>query len=156
MPPPFASKGVPRRFPKGERKALWSPPQRRNPAKQRKARKPPSLPSTRNLFLVRGFVRLRADEVLSPRGKVPKGRHRLRIRQRRIRRSQSDLAFAKRKPTLGGQGVHAAWPPPVPPLLSNSAPLASQGRAPLVLLRTWEGRCRLRRSRSLPRCVGAG
>ena len=39
-----------------------------------KARKPPSLPSTRNLFLVRGFVRLRADEVLSPRGKVPKGR----------------------------------------------------------------------------------
>ena len=72
--PPFASKGVPRRFPKGERKALWSPPQRRNPAKQRKARKPPPLPSTRNPFLVRGFVRLRADEVLSPRGKVPKGR----------------------------------------------------------------------------------
>ncbi len=72
--PPFASKGVPRRFPKGERKALWPPPQRRNPAKQRKARKPPSLPSTRNPFLVRGFVRLRADEVLSPRGKVPKGR----------------------------------------------------------------------------------
>ena len=32
------------------------------------------LPSTRNLFLVRGFVRLRADEVLSLRGKVPKGR----------------------------------------------------------------------------------
>ena len=30
--------------------------------------------STRNLFLVGGFVRLRADEVLSPRGKVPKGR----------------------------------------------------------------------------------
>ena len=32
------------------------------------------LPSTRNLFLVGGFARLRADEVLSPRGKVPKGR----------------------------------------------------------------------------------
>ena len=32
------------------------------------------MPSIRNLFLVRGFVRLRADEVLSPRGKVPKGR----------------------------------------------------------------------------------
>ena len=32
------------------------------------------LPFTRNLFLVGGFVRLRADEVLSPRGKVPKGR----------------------------------------------------------------------------------
>ena len=32
------------------------------------------MPSTRNLFLVGGFVRLRADEVLSPRGKVPKGR----------------------------------------------------------------------------------
>ena len=80
---------------------------------------------------MRGFVRLRADEVLSPRGKVPKGCHRLRIRQRRIRRSQSDLAFAKRKPTLGGQRVHVAWPPPVPPLLRNNAPLASQGRAQL-------------------------
>ena len=33
-----------------------------------------SLPSISNLFLVGGFVRLRADEVLSPRGKVPKGR----------------------------------------------------------------------------------
>ena len=32
------------------------------------------LPFTRNVFLVRGFSRLRADEVLSPRGKVPKGR----------------------------------------------------------------------------------
>ena len=31
----------------------------------------------------------------------------------------------------GGQRVHAAWPPPVPPLLSTSAPLASQGRAQL-------------------------
>ena len=121
-----------RRFPKGDRKALWSPPQRRNLLRNRKKIvKPFSLPPTRNLFLVGGFVRLRADEVLSPRGKVPKGRHRLRIRQRRIRRSQSDLAFAKRKPTLGGQRVHAAWPPPVPPLLSYSAPLASQGRAQL-------------------------
>ena len=32
------------------------------------------MPSIRNLFLVEGFARLRADEVLSPRGKVPKGR----------------------------------------------------------------------------------
>ena len=39
-----------------------------------KARRLFSLLSTRNLFLVRGFARLRADEVLSPRGKVPKGR----------------------------------------------------------------------------------
>ena len=31
----------------------------------------------------------------------------------------------------GGQRVHVAWPPPVPPLLSYSAPLASQGRAQL-------------------------
>ena len=31
----------------------------------------------------------------------------------------------------GGQRVHAAWPPPDPPLLSYSAPLASQGRAQL-------------------------
>ena len=121
-----------RRFPKGDRKALWSPPQRRNPLRniKKKVRSFPLSP-TRNLFLVGGFARLRADEVLSPRGKVPKGRRRLRIRQRRIRRSQSDLAFAKRNPTLGGQRVHAAWPPPDPPLLSYSAPLASQGRAQL-------------------------
>ena len=33
----------------------------------------------------------------------------------------------------GGQRVHVAWPPPVPPLLSYSAPLASQGRAQLGL-----------------------
>ena len=31
----------------------------------------------------------------------------------------------------GGQRVHVSWPPPDPPLLSNSAPLASQGRAQL-------------------------
>ncbi len=31
----------------------------------------------------------------------------------------------------GGQRVHVSWPPPVPPLLSYSAPLASQGRAQL-------------------------
>ena len=43
-------------------------------AKQRKARKVFPLPSTRDQFLVGGFARLRADEVLSPRGKVPKGR----------------------------------------------------------------------------------
>ena len=101
---PSASTGGRRRFPKGDRKALWSPPQRRNPAKQRKARKPPSLPSTRNPFLVRGFVRLRADEVLSITGKYPKG-------------------------AGGGQRVHGTWPPPDPPLLSYSVPLASQGRA---------------------------
>ena len=53
---------------------------------------------------MRGFVRLRADEVLSITGKYPKG-------------------------AGGGQRVHVSWPPPDPPLLSNSAPLASQGRA---------------------------
>ena len=43
----------------------------------------------------------------------------------------------------GGQRVHVAWPPPVPPLLSYSAPLASQGRAQLGYVRPWEGHCRL-------------
>ena len=42
-------------------------------AKQRKARKVFPLPSTRSQFLVGGFVRLRADEVLSHTGKYPKG-----------------------------------------------------------------------------------
>ena len=64
------------------------------------------LPSTRNQFLVGGFVRLRADEVLSITGKYPKG-------------------------AGGGQRVHGTWPPPDPPLLRNNAPLASQGRAQL-------------------------
>ena len=96
-----------RRFPKGDRKALWSPPQRRNPLRNREKQGSSfSLPSTRNLFLVRGFVRLRADEVLSHTGKYPKG-------------------------AGGGQRVHGTWPPPDPPLLSYSAPLASQGRAQL-------------------------
>ena len=76
--------------------------------KTEEVRKGFSLPSTRNLFLVGGFVRLRADEVLSITGKYPKG-------------------------AGGGQRVHAAWPPPDPPLLSGSAPLASQGRAQLGL-----------------------
>ena len=97
-----------RRFPKGDRKALWSPPQRRNLLRNRKKKSSFPLPSTRNLFLVGGFVRLRADEVLSITGKYPKG-------------------------AGGGQRVHAAWPPPDPPLLSSSAPLASQGRAQLGL-----------------------
>ena len=43
-------------------------------AKQKKKVSSFPLPPTGNLFLVGGFVRLRADEVLSPRGKVPKGR----------------------------------------------------------------------------------
>ena len=74
--------------------------------KQENTRKALSLPFTRNLLLVRGFVRLRADEVLSHTGKYPKG-------------------------AGGGQRVHVSWPPPDPPLLRNSAPLASQGRAQL-------------------------
>ena len=74
--------------------------------KRENTRKALSLPFIRNLFLVRGFVRLRADEVLSITGKYPKG-------------------------AGGGQRVHVSWPPPDPPLLRNSAPLASQGRAQL-------------------------
>ena len=64
----------PRRGPGGDRKAPWSHPQVRNPAKREKQERIFPLPFTRNVFLVRGFARLRADEVLSPRGKVPKGR----------------------------------------------------------------------------------
>ena len=64
----------PRRGPGGDRKAPWSHPQVRNPAKREKQERLFPLPFTRNVFLVRGFARLRADEVLSPRGKVPKGR----------------------------------------------------------------------------------
>ena len=95
--------------------ALWSPPQRRNPLRNRKKKvKLFPLPATRELFLVGGFVRLRADEVLSHTGKYPKG-------------------------AGGGQRVHVSWPPPDPPLLSYSAPLASQGRAQLGSLASLGG-----------------
>ena len=53
-----------------------------------------------------GFARQRAGEVLSIIGKYPKA-------------------------AGGVQRVHVSWPPPDPPLLSYSAPLASQGRAQL-------------------------
>ena len=78
----------------------------KSPKKLEKARKRFPLPPTRSLLLVGGFVRLRADEVLSHTGKYPKG-------------------------AGGGQRVHVSWPPPDPPLLRYSAPLASQGRAQL-------------------------
>ena len=104
---PFTSRGGP---PKGSRGRAESPlvasAEAKPSAKQKKQGSSFSLPPTRNLFLVRGFVRLRADEVLSHTGKYPKG-------------------------AGGGQRVHVSWPPPDPPLLSSSAPLASQGRAQL-------------------------
>ena len=101
---------VGREAPKGSRGRSESPlvasaEAKPSPKQKRQGRSFP-LPSTRNLFLVGGFVRLRADEVLSITGKYPKG-------------------------AGGGQRVHVSWPPPDPPLLSYSAPLASQGRAQL-------------------------
>ena len=96
--------------PKGSRGRSESPlvasAEAKPSAKQKRQGRSFPLPSTRNLFLVGGFVRLRADEVLSITGKYPKG-------------------------AGGGQRVHVSWPPPDPPLLRNSAPLASQGRAQL-------------------------
>ena len=67
-----ASRGGPRRFPKGERKALWSPPQRRN-LKTEKARRPFSLPSTRNPFLVENPIRIKrwAPKVSKGRAESP-------------------------------------------------------------------------------------
>ena len=96
--------------PKGSRGRSESPlvasAEAKPSAKQKKQDRLFPLPSTRNLFLVGGFARLRADEVLSHTGKYPKG-------------------------AGGGQRVHGTWPPPDPPLLSYNAPLASQGRAQL-------------------------
>ena len=98
------------RAPKGSRGRPESPlvasAEAKSSTKQKKQESIFPLPPTRNLFLVGGFVRLRADEVLSITGKYPKG-------------------------AGGGQRVHVSWPPPDPPLLSSSAPLASQGRAQL-------------------------
>ncbi len=104
--PPPTDRGAP----KGSRGRSESPlvasAEAKPSAKQKRQGRSFPLPSTRNLFLVGGFVRLRADEVLSITGKYPKG-------------------------AGGGQRVHVSWPPPDPPLLRNSAPLASQGRAQL-------------------------
>ena len=52
-----------------------------------------------------GFVRLRADEVLSITGKYPKG-------------------------AGGGQRVHVSWPPPDPPLLSQQCTASLAGARP--------------------------
>ena len=63
--------------PKGSRGRAESPlvasAEAKPSAKQKKQDRLFPLPSTRNLFLVGGFVRLRADEVLSHTGKYPKG-----------------------------------------------------------------------------------
>ena len=100
---PFAAKGP--KVSKGRPESpLVASAEAKSSVKRENTRKALSLPFIRNLFLVRGFVRLRADEVLSHTGKYPKG-------------------------AGGGQRVHVSWPPPDPPLLSYSAPLASQGRA---------------------------
>ena len=102
---PFAAKGP--KVSKGRPESpLVASAEAKSYVKRENARKVFPLPFIRNLFFVRGFVRLRADEVLSHTGKYPKG-------------------------AGGGQRVHVSWPPPDPPLLRNSAPLASQGRAQL-------------------------
>ena len=51
----------PRRGPGGDRKAPWSHPQVRNPAKREKQERLFPLPSTRNVFLVRGFAHVYRD-----------------------------------------------------------------------------------------------
>ena len=102
---PFAAKGP--KVSKGRPESpLVASAEAKSSVKRENTRKVFPLPSTRNLLLARGFVRLRADEVLSHTGKYPKG-------------------------AGGGQRVHGTWPPPDPPLLSYNAPLASQGRAQL-------------------------
>ena len=73
--------------------------------KQEKARKRFPLPATRNQFLVGGFVRLRADEVLSHTGKYPKG-------------------------AGGGQRVHGTWPPPDPLVAKEQCTASLAGARP--------------------------
>ena len=100
--------GGPRRFPKGDRKALWSPPQRRNPLRNKKRKKERlfPLPPQETCLLWEVSSACGRTRYFPRAGKYPKG-------------------------AGGGQRVHVSWPPPDPPLLSYSAPLASQGRAQL-------------------------
>ena len=85
---PFAAKGP--KVSKGRPESpLVASAEAKSSVKRENTRKVFPLSSTKNLFLVRGFVRLRADEVLSHTGKYPKG-------------------------AGGGQRVHVSWPPPDP------------------------------------------
>ena len=71
--PPLCSKGP--KVSKGRSESpLVASAEAKSPVRRKKQGSIFSLPSISNLFLVGSFVRLRADEVLSPRGKVPKGR----------------------------------------------------------------------------------
>ena len=101
---PFCCKG-PEGFQRATGKPLVASAEAKSSVKRENTRKALSLPFIRNLFLARGFARLRADEVLSHTGKYPKG-------------------------AGGGQRVHVSWPPPDPPLLRYSAPLALAGARP--------------------------
>ena len=70
---PVAAKGP--KVSKGRSESpLVASAEAKSPVRRKKQGSTFSLPSISNLLLVGGFVRLRADEVLSPRGKVPKGR----------------------------------------------------------------------------------
>ena len=98
-----------RRRPGGDRKAPWSPPQRRKLLKNRKKKERLfPLPPQETCLLWEVSPACGRTRYFPRAGKYPKG-------------------------AGGVQRVHVSWPPPDPPLLSNSAPLASQGRAQLVL-----------------------
>ena len=146
-----------RRGPGGERKAPWSPPQRRKLLKkQKKESNLFPLPLTRNFLwspsASTGWTpkvskgRPESPLVASAEAKSPekqKKKERLfplppqetcllwEVSPACGRTRYFPRAGKYPKGAGGGQRVHVSWPPPDPPLLRNSAPLASQGRAQL-------------------------
>ena len=137
----------------------WSPPQRRNPPQNRKGKEGPfpCLPQEIYLFVPsppptdRGAPKgsrgrsespLVASAEAKPSPKQKKqGRLFLCLPQEicflwEVSSACGRTRYFPRagkypKGAGGGQRVHVSWPPPDPPLLRNSAPLASQGRAQL-------------------------
>ena len=65
--------GANRRFPKGDRKALWSPPQRRNPPQSRKSEEGFSLAFHKKSVSCGRFRPPAGGRGTFPHGKVPKG-----------------------------------------------------------------------------------
>ena len=150
---------IPRRGPGGHRKAPWSPPQRRKLLRNRKKRErlfslalhkksascgfhPLQTVGAEGFQRAIGkpFGRLRRGETLCKTEKSKKTLFPCLPQEIRFLWEVSSACGRTRyfpragkypKGAGGGQRVHVSWPPPDPPLLRNSAPLASQGRAQL-------------------------
>ena len=111
-----------RRFPKGDRKAPWSPPQRRNlPRNGKKKEKLFPLPSTRNPFLVAPIHFNRVGPRRFPKGdrkalwSPPQRRNLPRNRKRKalsLASHKKSVSRGRFRPPAGGRGTFHHWKVP--------------------------------------------